>query len=92
MQSGIMLTGLQLGTGNLQKIPITHGIGVLGAVAFLNSGSLLISIVVGILAAFLQELMARVFINHASDHVDPPACAIVVGTFILSFIPWAVFS
>ncbi|MDR3363164.1 MAG: hypothetical protein LBO64_10075 [Desulfovibrio sp.] len=90
--SGLMLTALFLGKGPVQKVPVTHGIAVLGAAAYLNSGSLLVSIAAGIGAAFLQELMARLFYNHGSDHVDPPASAIAVGIFIYSFIPWKLFS
>ncbi|MDR2573181.1 MAG: hypothetical protein LBC94_02355 [Desulfovibrio sp.] len=86
--SGIMLTAMQLGKGATQKIPITHGMAVLGAAAYLSSHSLVIAILGGIFGAFLEELCARCFINHASDHVDPPAFAITLGVLAYSFIPW----
>jgi hypothetical protein len=41
---------------------------------------------VGILYTLLQELMARLFYNHGSNHVDPPACAIATGTLVLNSI------
>ena len=49
-------------------------------------GNILIAGIVGILATFLQDLMARMFWNHGSNHVDPPATAIAVGTLILNVI------
>ena len=39
-----------------------------------------------ILATALQELMARMFWNHGSNHIDPPATAITIGTFVLNNI------
>ncbi|MDR1856943.1 MAG: hypothetical protein LBR22_07260 [Desulfovibrio sp.] len=84
--SGVMLTALQLGTGNIQKIPITHAMSVLAAAAYLGSHSIPVAILGGIFGAFLEEFCARGFYNHGSDHVDPPAFAIALGTLTYSFI------
>jgi hypothetical protein len=86
--SAVMLAALQLGQGATQKIPVTHGIAVLGAAAYLGSHSLPVAILGGIFGAFLQEFCARCFNNHGSDHVDPPAFVITLGILLYSFIPW----
>lgn len=84
--AGLSLMSLQFGTGAIQKMPAWHCQAVLSALAYLYFGSFVAAGVVAILATLLQELMARMFWNHGSTHVDPPACAIAVGTFILNTI------
>lgn len=90
--AAITLIGLQLGTlasevqGEIQKVPVWHCQAILAALSFLLFGSIIIAGIVGILAAFLQDYMARMFWNHGSNHVDPPACAIAVGTLILNAV------
>ncbi len=84
--AAICLSGLNLATGEIQKFPVWHCMAILSALAYLHFGSLLVAGLVGIAAAFLQELCARMFWNHASDHLDPPAAAIALGTFILNTI------
>jgi hypothetical protein len=56
--SAVALTALQLGQGTVLKVPVTHGMAVLGAAAFLNTGSLPVAVLGGVFAAFLQELLA----------------------------------
>ncbi len=82
----IMLTCLQLGQGETQKVPVAHCMAVLAAVGFLSTGSLGFAVVCGIFGAFLQELCARMFINHGSDHLDPPAAGIAIGVFVLNIL------
>jgi hypothetical protein len=82
--AAISLTGLNFAAGTIQKYPVWHCQAILAALAYLYFGSLVISAIVGMLASFLQELMARMFYNHGSSHIDPPACAIALGTFILN--------
>ncbi|MEN6460308.1 MAG: hypothetical protein ABFC94_02915 [Syntrophomonas sp.] len=77
---------LNVGQGPIQKVPITHCVADLSALAFLLSGSLALGIVVGVFAAFLEELAARMVWNHGSNHIDPPATAIAFGTLILSLL------
>ncbi len=84
--AAISLTGLTFGTGSIQKFPVWHCQAVLGALAYLLFGSLLLSGIIGILAGVLQEIMARMFWNHGSNHIDPPACAIALGTLMLNII------
>lgn len=82
----LALTLLNVGQGPIQKVPITHCIADLSALAFLLSGSLALGIIVGVLAAFFEDLMARMFWNHGSNHIDPPATAIAFGTLILCLL------
>ncbi len=82
--AGVSLIGLQLGTGSVQQMPAWHCQSILAALAFLHFGSVPLAALVAVLAGLLQELMARMFWNHGSNHIDPPACAITIGTFILN--------
>lgn len=84
--SGFSLIALQLGAGALQKVPAPHVISLLGAFAYLQTGSVIAAGIAGVFTAFLQELMARMFYNHGSNHIDPPAMAAVVGTLILNLV------
>jgi hypothetical protein len=84
--SAVMLTALQLGQGSIQKVPVTHCMSVVGALGFIYTGSLFGAALCGILGAFTQELTARLFYNHASDHLDPPAAGIALGVFILNIL------
>ena len=82
--AAISLFGLQLGTGEVQKLPVWHCQAILSALAFLLFNSLIVAALVGVLAGLLQELVARVMWNHGSTHIDPPAGAIAVGTLLLN--------
>ncbi len=82
--AAISLIGLQLGTGEIQKLPVWHCQAILSALAFLLFNSLILAAIVGVLAGLLQELVARMIWNHGSTHIDPPAGAIAVGTLILN--------
>ncbi len=84
--AAISLVGLELGAGEIQKFPIWHCQAILSAIACLTFGSIVAAGIAGILAGLLQEFMARLFWNHGSNHIDPPACAIAVGTFILNLV------
>jgi hypothetical protein len=77
---------LQCASGSIQKVPIWHCQAILAALAFLMTGSPVIGVIAGVLAAVLQEFCARLFYNHASTHIDPPATAICFGTLILNLL------
>lgn len=84
--AAVSLVGLQLGTGEIQKLPVWHCQAILAALAFLLFNSLALAAIVGVLAGLLQELVARVMWNHGSTHIDPPAGAIAIGTLILNLM------
>jgi hypothetical protein len=80
------LFGLTLGTGSIQKFPLWHPQAIIAALAYMHFGSVAAGVVAGIGASFLQELLARMFYNHGSTHIDPPGCTIALGTFIVNVI------
>lgn len=82
----LALVLLNAATGSAQKVPITHCIAELSAMAYLLTGSLVLGIIVGIVAAFWEELWARLVWNHGSTHIDPPATAIAFGVMILALL------
>lgn len=90
--AAISLIALELGTltveaqGEIQKVPVWHSQAILAAVAYMHFDYLLLAGVVGILAMFLQDWCARLFWNHGSNHCDPPATSIAIGTFVLNMI------
>ncbi len=84
--AAISLIGLELGTGEIQKFPVWHCQSILAAIAALTFGSIFAGVLVGVLAAVLQEVVARAFWHHGSNHIDPPAAAIAVGTFIINLL------
>ncbi len=77
---------LQCSSGTIQKVPIWHCQAILAALAFLMTGSMVIGIIAGVLGAVLQEYCARLFYNHASTHMDPPATAICIGTLLINLL------
>jgi len=50
------------------------------------SRMLLLGALFGVIAALFGELIQRIFFAHADTHLDPPAAAIVVGTFIIAVL------
>jgi hypothetical protein len=81
------------------KLPVTHHQTVTAGVAawtffglgFHPMGALLAAALFGVLAGFLAELMARLFLNQGDTHIDPPAGAIwIMNTAImLCALPFA---
>jgi MFS family permease len=78
----------------VQRIPVTHHMSLIASTAILAaSGSdfsgfdmgalLMIGAVFGVIAALFGELTQRLFYAHADTHLDPPAFAIVLGTFLI---------
>ena len=42
--------------------------------------------VFGVVCALADEVVQRIFYAHADTHFDPPAAAIVVGTFLIAVL------
>lgn len=51
-----------------------------------NEGALLVGTLIGIVCALFGELFQRVFYAHGDTHWDPPAAAIVFGTFLIAVL------
>jgi hypothetical protein len=92
--SAATLLFLNLG---VERIPVTHHMSLLAstAAAAIAAGdassislglALSIGAVSGLIAALLGELLQRIFFAHANTHLDPPAFAIAVGTFLIALM------
>ncbi|WP_276271786.1 hypothetical protein [Haloarcula litorea] len=88
--SAASLTFLNLG---VEKIPVTHHMTLPASTAAIavygtadpTGASQLVALAVGglfgVYGALVGEVVQRVFYAHSDTHFDPPAAAIVVGTF-----------
>jgi hypothetical protein len=92
--SAATLLFLNLG---VERIPVTHHMSLVAstAAAAIAGGdassislglALSIGAVSGLIAALLGELLQRMFFAHANTHLDPPAFAIAVGTFLIALM------
>lgn len=92
--SAASLLFLNLGVAN---IPVTHHISLVGSTAMVaatggefSESSLFVMLLIGggfgILSALFGELIQRIFYAHADTHFDPPAAAIVMGTFLIAIL------
>jgi len=79
------------------KFPVTHHMSLIGSTAIVAAtggeyaehalgAMLLIGATFGFIAALFGELFQRVFFAHGDTHVDPPAGAIVMGTFLIAIL------
>lgn len=98
--SAASLLFLNLG---VEKIPVTHHIalpsstialavlategGTLSGVS--DAAALIVGGLFGVICALAGELFQRVFYAHGDTHVDPPAAAIVFGTFLIALLYFA---
>jgi hypothetical protein len=92
--SAATLLFLNLG---MEKCPVTHHISLVGSTVIVAAtegeymdSSLALMLVLGglfgIIAALFGELIQRIFYAHSDTHLDPPAAAIVMGTFIIALL------
>ncbi|BCS89839.1 hypothetical protein [Pseudodesulfovibrio sediminis] len=84
--AAVSLIALQLGNDTIQQVPVWHAQAILAAMAYLLFGSIALAAVVAVVATLLQDLMAKIFWSHGSNHIDPPACTIAFGTLVLNFL------
>ena len=94
--SAATLTFLNLG---VEKIPVTHhmtlpastaALAIFGGQPAAGSTNAIIAIIVaavfGVLGALVGEVVQRIFYAHSDTHLDPPAAAIVVCTFLVAVL------
>lgn len=82
----IILLPLQVSTGTIQQVPIMHCMAIIAAWVFMHTGSVLAGGIAAVIAGMVQELSARLFYNHASTHVDPPAVGIAICTLLVNLL------
>jgi hypothetical protein len=85
--SAMSLLFLSLGL----SFPVTHHMTIIAALAGLKFlpavgpiGAMLIGAVFGMFSAWMGELFARLWHDHGNTHIDPPAAAIWLMTFIVN--------
>jgi hypothetical protein len=70
-----------LGAGH--KFPVTHHIGIAAGMAVIATGNIWWGLTFALMGAFLGEIFACLFLNHADTHMDPPVWAVAV-TWLLT--------
>ncbi|KAB1188423.1 MULTISPECIES: hypothetical protein [Haloferax] len=79
----------------VERIPVTHHMALPASTAALawTSGAaelgvvaLIIGAIFGVICGLFGEAFQRVFYSHGSTHWDPPAAAIVFGTFLIAML------
>lgn len=94
--SAATLLFLNLG---VEKFPVTHHISLVASTAivagsggepteFALASMLVLGGLFGLIAAAFGEMVQRLFYAHADTHLDPPAAAIVLGTFLVVLFYW----
>lgn len=74
-------------TKSFSNVPSWHSQCSVPALVAIYTGSITAAAVTGVLMWLLQELMARLIQNHASNSFcDPPASAIAFGTFFVNIL------
>lgn len=92
--SAATLLFLNLG---VEKIPVTHHISLVASTAMVaftdgaySESSLFVMLILGsifgIIAALSGEFIQRIYYAHSDTHLDPPAAAIVIGTFLIAVL------
>ncbi|HSO18178.1 MAG TPA: hypothetical protein VLT88_01900 [Desulfosarcina sp.] len=76
---------LQYGT----KVPVTHHIVLSAELATAATGNIWWGLAFALLAAFLGEIYACLFLNHGDSHIDPPS-ATLATTFTIQSVLAAV--
>ncbi len=66
--------------------PATHHIALIASLAALLSGSPIIGVVFGIIAAILGDFFAKTFNTNVDTHIDPPAFTIFTLTFVVNLL------
>jgi MFS family permease len=95
--SAATLLFLNLG---VEKIPVTHHISLVASTAIVAGtdgaytesslfGMLALGALFGIIAAVCGEFIQRIYYAHSDTHLDPPAAAIVIGTFLIALLAMA---
>ncbi|MEM4781674.1 MAG: hypothetical protein QXG03_08970 [Halalkalicoccus sp.] len=95
---GISAASLVFLNCGVENVPVTHHISLPASTAALAAlvtfdGSVLIALIVGALfglvSALFGEAFQRAVYAHGDTHVDPPAAAIVFGTFLVALFALA---
>ncbi|MGL5313491.1 MAG: hypothetical protein ACRC92_09610 [Peptostreptococcaceae bacterium] len=64
-------------------VPGTHHITLIGALAAVNSGNPLMGVLFAVISTLIGDFALNTFNSHNDSHIDPPAIAIFICTFII---------
>lgn len=95
--SAASLVFLNCGVAN---VPVTHHISLVASTAIVAATGgeylqsplslmLLLGGAFGLISALFGELIQRIFYAHSDTHLDPPAAAIVLSTFLIAILAMA---
>lgn len=65
------------------KFPATHQITMVAGYAFVQTGSILMAIVFGVLAEIVFQIFGKIYNTDCGTHIDPPAVAIALFSLII---------
>lgn len=68
------------------KIPMTHHMTIVAAIAATSTGSLAFGVLMGVLSGIVAEISARLTLINGDTHIDPPANAIWITTALTLLI------
>ncbi|MEW9123326.1 MAG: hypothetical protein AB2421_11515 [Thermotaleaceae bacterium] len=83
---GFSAASLLLAVIGLKDFPTTHHITLIAGVAAMQSGSVFIGALFAVVSAILCEVGGNIFNTYGDTHIDPPATAIFISTFIVLFL------
>jgi hypothetical protein len=79
----VFLVFLEYGT----PVPATHHIALAAGMAIVVfGGDLWWGLAFALLAAYLCEIFAGLFVYHGDNHIDPPACALCITTTLQTIL------
>ncbi|AOT71342.1 hypothetical protein [Geosporobacter ferrireducens] len=67
----------------LKDFPTTHHITLVAGVAAMQTGSIWLGALFAVVSAILCEVTGNLFNTYGDTHIDPPAMAIFISTFIV---------
>lgn len=68
------------------QVPVSHHIALPAALVAIASHSLIWAALVGVICAWIGELVSRLFLIHADTHIDPPALTIALMTSVINVL------
>lgn len=66
--------------------PATHHIALISALAAVSSGNPIMGSIFGVIASLVGDFVAKTFNSHCDTHIDPPAFAIFILTFVVNIL------
>lgn len=65
-------------------VPATHHVSLIAAIATLATGNIFVGALFGAISCILGDVVLKTFNSHCDTHIDPPAGAIFILTFVVN--------